>query len=95
MEVSQSHWVVQAIPSMFAAQIAANNYGAPVYIDYLDVDYMLSMSLLSSPWLDDQDVASWTTLAQYTWVSCSRLQTKLATFHGESPIKPSSSRRRL
>ena len=43
MEVDRSHWVVQAIPSMFAAQIAANNNGAPVDVDYLDVDYMLSM----------------------------------------------------
>ena len=65
MEVNQSHWMVQAIPSMFAAQIAANAYGAALDVDYLDVEYMLSMSLLSSPWLDDQDIASWTTLAQY------------------------------
>ena len=35
MEVNQSHWVVQALPSMFAAQITANNVGAPVDIDYL------------------------------------------------------------
>ena len=61
----QSHWMVQTIPGLFAAQLATAAPGAPLQIDYLDVEWMFSKSILRSAWLDDQDLASWTTLAQF------------------------------
>ena len=65
LNVMQSHWMVQTIPGLFAAQLATAAPGAPLQIDYLDVEWMFSKSILRSAWLDDQDLASWTTLAQF------------------------------
>ena len=59
LNIMQSHWMVQTIPGLFAAQLATAAPGAPLQIDYLDVEWMFSKSILRSAWLDDQDLASW------------------------------------